>query len=141
MSSEPRKQDPCLTCPVKGLLPEVCTIHRKQMKGRSPGGYSLLESKWTGIGVTLAAGAGMGLAGSVAVLAVAPALGAKAALGHMLGYQIAGAASATGAGIGAGIRLKKTEAGAGRQKRVARTGLRNRYTRIPYTLPEQGRDE
>ena len=124
----------CATCPLQGRFPEVCRIHRQQMIRKTSHGLSCSHNGWVCWGMRIATGAGVGLAGAVAGLAVVPVFGAKALLGHMIGYQIAGAASATGASVNVAMKIKHKEHGPTRRRVGHRSDLRRRHARLPDTL-------
>ncbi|VEN74113.1 magnetosome protein Mad7 [Candidatus Desulfarcum epimagneticum] len=129
----------CAICPLRGLFPEVCKLHRAQMMKKNARGAPFVKNEWVCWGAKIVTGAGVGLAGAVAGMAVVPALGVKALLGHMIAYQIAGAASATGAGVNVVTHAKKRTCETDSGKPHRRIGLKRQYTRLPYTLSEKGR--
>jgi len=124
----------CAICPLQGRFPEVCRLHRQQMMRKRSHGLFFANNGWVCWGMRIATGAGVGLAGAVAGLAVVPVFGAKAVLGHMIGYQIAGAASATGAGVNVAMRMKHQGRGLGGRRIAHRSELRRGYARLPDTL-------
>jgi hypothetical protein len=124
----------CAICPIKGLFPEVCKRHREQMLNKNSYNLSFVQNRWFSWGTKLATGAGVGLAGSVAGLAIIPAFGTKAVLGHIIGYKIVGAATATGAGVNISKQMKKDAISLGKKKIKSRFSSRKKFTRLPYTL-------
>ncbi len=129
----------CAICPIKGLFPEVCKLHRNQLLKNSKMGISFAKKGWVCWGAKIAAGAGIGLAGAVGGLAVIPAFGAKAVLGHMIGYQIAGVATVAGAGTNFAIQMKNRSCSTKKHKQRPGVKSRNRYSKLPYSLSSQGR--
>ena len=124
----------CATCPIQGRFPEVCRLHQEQMMRKGLNGLLATNHGWVCWGMRIATGAGLGLAGAMAGLAVVPVFGAKAILGHMIGYQIAGAVSATGAGVNVAMKLKHKGPMPNKKRIKSRSELRKRYARLPYTL-------
>ena len=129
----------CAICPVRGLFPEVCRLHREQMMKRDIMDLSFTRKGWMCWGTKIAAGAGIGLAGAVAGLAVVPAFGAKAVLGHMIGYQIAGAATVAGAGTNFTVQMKNKKCSIPKRKYKSKLRLRKHINKLPYSLSEKGR--
>ncbi len=127
----------CAICPIKGLFPEVCRIHQKQMRLDKQSMFSLGEKasgRWVKV-VTV--GAGIGFAGAIAGLSVVPAFGMKTILGHSLGYRIMGIGTIAGGSTKVIIEMKRKDTctiNKNLKKPKPRLGLRNRYLKLPYSL-------
>lgn len=93
----------CDCCPVRGYSQEICTYHLKHPNGREEG---CSTSRWGFWGAKALVGAGVGLTGVVAGMAVLPVVGAKAAIGHLVGAKIAGSGCALGAGTNVAINYR-----------------------------------
>ena len=112
MKSESSMKKSCASCSIHGYSAEICKLHIRQQKkckaenfGRKP--------RWQRWGNSALIGAGLGVGGAFACMAVAPLLGAPVLLGHMVAAQIAAGAAGAGAGsrmaLEAGRRRKKQE--------------------------------
>ena len=95
----------CTNCSFRGYSKEICKIHsKKAMNGQT---CSVHECSWKSFGKKAFIGAGIGVTGMFAGLAVLPALGLKAILGHSLAVTISGAGGAIGAGTNVAIHHRK----------------------------------
>ena len=91
------KGSPCSRCIFKGYSKELCTLHRKKVATDCLCS-TLAECSWKSFGEKAVIGAGIGVAGIFAGLAVLPAFGLKAILGHTLAINLSGTGGALGAG-------------------------------------------
>ena len=94
----------CTNCPVKGYSKEICKMHSKSI-ANSPD-CPQKKCSLGSLGKKAFWGAGIGITGTIAGLAVLPAFGAKAILGHTLAAKLSGAGGAMGAGANV-VRHKK----------------------------------
>jgi hypothetical protein len=100
---------PCETCMIQGYSSHLCKLHRKNHKGDC---QQSSDSNWKSMAKPALIGAGVGVTGTFAGLAVLPALGLKALLGHAIALKITGAGGACGAGTNTFLskqRQKKSE--------------------------------
>lgn len=95
----------CEECDIQGYSPQLCQLHQKRHS--STNGTEVTPPKWMAFAKPALIGAGLGATGTLAGLAVLPALGMKALLGHALGLKIAGAGGACGAGTNTVIANRK----------------------------------
>lgn len=95
-----KSSNPCRACPIRGYSPEVCNLHHKylskQAKKSCPHWLGL-SGKSGMVGKSLALGACVGLATSVAGLAAAGAVGLKAALEMAIMAKVVTGAGMAGA--------------------------------------------
>ena len=112
------KESPCRSCIFKGYSRELCTLHRKKITN----GQSCAvepECSWKYFGKKAFVGAGIGFAGMFAGLAVLPAFGMKAILGHTMAINLSGAGGALGAGANVVIhRRPKCQSAKKKKKRA-----------------------
>jgi hypothetical protein len=95
----------CDSCTIKGYSFEICKKHLEHMDHeKSSAKKTGLGSRMKSLAGKAAVGAGIGVAVYFAGLALAPAIGAKALLGHFL---VAKVTYAGAAGVGAGVALDK----------------------------------
>lgn len=106
----------CDTCPFRGYSTEICKLHSKHA-------HDSLECddndcSWTSWGKKAAIGAGVGITGVFAGMAVLPAFGMKAILGHFLALKVTGAGGVVGAGANVAVNLKKAPTRQHKKKRT-----------------------
>ena len=88
----------CETCQMRGYSVEFCNWHKKKTTDSDINGCYPRDF-YKRIGKRAALGAGVGVAAATAGLAVAQAIGLKAAIGHALLAKITAGGGAAGAGI------------------------------------------
>jgi len=96
----------CLHCSLRGYSPDFCKFHHENV----PPGLDDDENEcllfWS---KKAAIGAGAGIAGMVAGMAVLPAFGMKAILGHFVAAKMTGVGGIVGAGTNVAANLKKQQ--------------------------------
>jgi hypothetical protein len=101
----------CSTCSIRGYSNDICKLHYKTMSKEGCVHHTenqpQEECSWKSLGKKAAIGAGIGIAGTCAGLAVLPALGLKALLGHTLATTVSSAGGALGAGTNVAIHRRK----------------------------------
>ena len=97
----------CDTCAIKGYSPDLCRMHLRHMaKGEKRCASQPESIPWRRWGRNAALGAGAGVVGTVAGMAVLPTFGMKALLGHLVSAKIAGVGGVAGAGANVAINYK-----------------------------------
>lgn len=98
----------CDSCIIQGYSPELCKMHLKHMERPTTGKTPAIDPETAKhVGYTAAIGACIGVAGTIAGMAVVPALGMKALLGHLAAVKAAAAGGAFGAGANVAVNAKK----------------------------------
>ena len=95
----------CESCTIRGYSPELCKMHLQHVAKEK--NIAKPTSPLKNLGGAAAIGAGVGVTGCLAGMAIAPALGAKAILGHLVAVKVAGAGGAVGAGANVALNKKK----------------------------------
>jgi hypothetical protein len=100
----------CDSCTIKGYSFEICKKHLEHMDHeKSSAKKTGLGSRMKSLAGKAAVGAGIGVAVYFAGLALAPAIGAKALLGHLIAAKVT-YVGAAGAGAGVALdKIKKTK--------------------------------
>lgn len=96
---------PCTHCSFRGYSKEICKLHSRKVMNGHPCGVQ--ECSWKSLGKKAVIGAGLGVTGIFAGLAVLPAFGLKAILGHSLAVTMSSAGGALGAGTNVVIHRRK----------------------------------
>lgn len=97
-------KSPCSNCSFRGYSREICKLHsKKTLHGHSCSGE---KYSWKFFGKKAVIGAGIGVTGIFAGLAVLPAFGLKVILGHSLA-AMSGAGGAIGASTNVAIHHRK----------------------------------
>ncbi len=129
----------CIICPTGGSFPEICEIHQKQVFESLVNKSDFTKAKGRGWAFKIALGAGVGFTGALAGLAVLPAFGAKAILGHLIGYQIAGGVTLAGAGTNVALHMHKKPQQFDHNGKKPGERFRNKYYKLPYSLSDKRR--
>jgi hypothetical protein len=105
------KKSPCDSCAIKGYSLEICKKHLEHMAHeKSSAKKTGLDPQLKSLAGKAAVGAGIGVGICLAGMAVAPAIGAKALLGHLIAAKVTGAGGAVGASAGVALnKIKKTK--------------------------------
>lgn len=116
----------CSTCSIRGYSKEICKLHRKHMhkeicqhhETEAPlTSGKAMPCSWKSFGLKAAIGAGLGVTGMFAGLAVLPVFGLKAILGHSLATTLSGAGGALGAGTNVALHQRKQCSTDGKKKK------------------------
>lgn len=105
------KKSPCDNCTIKGYSFEICKKHLEHLahegsSSKKPG----LDPQVKSLVGKAAVGAGIGAGVCLAGMAVAPAIGVKALLGHLIAAKVTGAGGVVGAGANVALnKIKKTK--------------------------------
>lgn len=114
-----KKENPCLTCSLRGYSPELCTLHRKYLKSERyakrslDGGSSRMGGK---IGKALAFGACAGLVTSSVGLTAACLIGLKGLCETVLATTVVAGAGMAGAVTNVAVTMRHDEAGPSKTK-------------------------
>ena len=106
----------CETCQFRGYSPDFCKFHKKEITKLEDGSCHP-QSFYRKMGKKAALGAGVGVVAATAGLAVVPAVGLKAAIGHLLAAKITAGGGAAGAGINVVRNARKNYGGARRYRK------------------------
>ncbi len=116
----------CITCSIRGYSKEICKLHRQHMNKETcqhheaaitPTSGKPQPCSWKSFGLKAAIGAGLGVTGMFAGLAVLPVFGLKAILGHSLATTLSGAGGALGAGTNVALHQRKQCSTDGKKKK------------------------
>ena len=117
MNTMKKTKSECDTCPIVGYSPDLCRMHLRHMaKGKKRYSSQPESIPWRRWGRNAALGAGVGVVGTVAGMAVFPSLGMKAVLGHLVAAKIAGVGGVAGAGTNVAVNYKDKDKGEEKKK-------------------------